>query len=94
MFDIVPLIFEMVKSWDNPCLVTLNKLDSWIQLHGMAPSFMSENIVRNISNYVGKFVKPDQNNFSRLWRDYLRVYTTINIEQPLKRKTTLEMKNG
>ncbi|KAM6583826.1 hypothetical protein CsatB_010828 [Cannabis sativa] len=93
-FDRVPLIFERVKVGENPRQITLTRLDVWIQCHEMKTGFMSENTLKHMANYIGTFVKSDPNNFTGVWRDYLRVRTTINVEKPLKKKMTLERKNG
>ncbi|XP_030505125.2 uncharacterized protein LOC115720103 [Cannabis sativa] len=93
-FDRVPLIFERVKPGENPRQMNLNRLDVWIQCHEMKTGFMSESTLRHMANYIGTFVKSDPNNFTGVWRDYLRVRTTINVEKPLKKKMTLERKNG
>uniref|UniRef100_A0A803PW73 Reverse transcriptase n=1 Tax=Cannabis sativa TaxID=3483 RepID=A0A803PW73_CANSA len=93
-FDRTPLIFERVKPGENPRQISLNRLDVWIQCHDMKTGFMSESTLRHMANYIGAFVKSDPNNFAGVWIDYLRVCTTIDVEKPLKKKMTLEKKNG
>ncbi|XP_060959188.1 uncharacterized protein LOC133030459 [Cannabis sativa] len=93
-FDRVPFIFERVKPGENPRQISLTRLDVWIQCHEMKTGFMSESTLRHMTNYIGTFVKSYPNNFTGVWRDYLRVRTTINVEKPLKKKMTLERKNG
>lgn len=93
-FDRIQLVFQRLKVGENPRRVVLNKLDMWVQLHDMAAGFMSERIVRDVRNYIGSFVKSDKNNFTGVWRDYLRVRVTLNIEKPLKRRMKLEKKGG
>uniref|UniRef100_A0A803NGP6 DUF4283 domain-containing protein n=1 Tax=Cannabis sativa TaxID=3483 RepID=A0A803NGP6_CANSA len=93
-FDRVPLIFARLKERDDPRSVVLNKIDFWVQLHGLKTGFMSEIVVKQLGNYIGTFVESDKNNFMGLWRDYLRVRVTIQVDQPLKRKKKLQLMNG
>uniref|UniRef100_A0A803QI56 Reverse transcriptase n=1 Tax=Cannabis sativa TaxID=3483 RepID=A0A803QI56_CANSA len=93
-FDRVPLIFERLKQGEDPRMITLNKLDFWVQIHNLTTGFMLERVVRDLGNYVGTFIKTDPNNFIGVWRDYLRVRVKINIECPLKRRKKVEKQGG
>ncbi|XP_060974104.1 uncharacterized protein LOC115704420 [Cannabis sativa] len=93
-FDRAPLIFERVTPGANPRSIPLNQLDFGIQLHDMTSGFKSERVVRDVGNYIGKFVKSDPNNFAGVWRDYLRVRVTIRVDKPLEQKMKLEKKSG
>ncbi|XP_030508978.2 uncharacterized protein LOC115723633 [Cannabis sativa] len=55
---------------------------------------MSDWVVKHAGNYIGKFVKSDPKNFIGIWRDYLRVRFTIDINKPLKRRMKLIKKDG
>lgn len=57
------LILERLNEGDNPLSIGLNKIDLWIQLHGMATGFMSERVARDVGNCIGVFVESDANNF-------------------------------
>uniref|UniRef100_A0A803PF19 Reverse transcriptase domain-containing protein n=1 Tax=Cannabis sativa TaxID=3483 RepID=A0A803PF19_CANSA len=93
-FDRVPLVFSRLKEGEIPRSVMPNKLDFWIQLHGMSTGFMSAKVVKDIGNYVGTFVEADKNNFMGIWRDYLRVRVAVRVDLPLKRRMKLEKKGG
>uniref|UniRef100_A0A803PKR6 Reverse transcriptase domain-containing protein n=1 Tax=Cannabis sativa TaxID=3483 RepID=A0A803PKR6_CANSA len=69
-------------------------LDFWVQIHDITSGFKSETVVRDVGNYVGTFVKIDPNNFSGVWRDFLRVRSSIRVDQPLQGKLKLEEKSG
>lgn len=83
------MIFEHMKEGDNPKTLEINKLDLWVQLHGMNAGFMSQRVVTDVGNYIGKFVESDENNFVGVWREYLRVRVTIDLKKPLKRRMKL-----
>lgn len=89
-FERFQLLFERLKPGDNPRTMVLNKLELWVQLHGMSAGFMSQRVVKDIGNHIGVFVESDPNNFVGVWRDYLRVRVSINIEKPLKRRMKLK----
>lgn len=61
-----------------------------MQLHGMAPGFMAQRVVQDIGNYIGTYVKSDTNNFIGVWREYLRVRVSIQLDKPLKRRMKLK----
>lgn len=94
MFDRFQLVFERLKNGENPRSIVSNRLDIWVQLHGMSFGFMSERVARDIRDYVGKFVESDKNNFTGVWREYLRIRVTLNIGILLKRKMRLMKKGG
>lgn len=93
-FDRVPLIFERLPPGGDPSAMRPNKLDFWVQLHGLVTGFKSERVVHDLGNYIGTFVQSDPNNFKGLWRDYLRVRVSFQIDKPLKIKMKLEKANG
>lgn len=84
------LVFKRLQEGDNPRSVEINKLDIWVQLHGMLTGFMSQRVVSEIGNYIGKFIESDPNNFVRVWREYLCVRVSIALDVPLKRRMILK----
>lgn len=83
-----------LKAGEDPRTVSLNNFLIWIQIHGMDPGFMSQRVVQDIGNYIGKFEESDPNNFVGVWRDYLRVRVMLSIEKPLKRRMKLKKNEG
>uniref|UniRef100_A0A803NVG6 Uncharacterized protein n=1 Tax=Cannabis sativa TaxID=3483 RepID=A0A803NVG6_CANSA len=92
---------------DRWCLVgkflTSRVIDFLAMQHTMAslwqpgkgmPGFMSDTVVRNVANYIGIYVKSDPKNFNGIWRNYLRVRTSKDIEKPLKRRMKLKRPDG
>lgn len=51
---------------------------------------MSDNVIEEISNQVGTFVSSCPNNFKGLWREYMRIRVTIDINKPLKHRMKLK----
>lgn len=84
------LVFERVKEGDNPRSIVINKLDIWVQLHEMHTGFMSQRVVTDIGNYIGKFIESDANNFVGVWREFLRVRVSISLDIPLRRRMKLK----
>uniref|UniRef100_A0A803PKP9 CCHC-type domain-containing protein n=1 Tax=Cannabis sativa TaxID=3483 RepID=A0A803PKP9_CANSA len=93
-FDRAPLIMERVSHGVNPRSIQLTNIELWVQLHNLTIGFMSEKVIRGVGNYIGTFVKSDPNNFSGVWRDYLRIRVKIPIGKSLKKKKKLEMQGG
>ncbi|KAM6584443.1 hypothetical protein CsatB_011445 [Cannabis sativa] len=93
-FNRLPLIFGIVPRGGDPKAVKLNQLDMWVQIHGLSTGFMTEKIVVTAANYIGSFVESDPKNYNGLWRDYLRVRVTVNIDVPLKRRMKLKKTGG
>lgn len=80
------LIISRMKDGEIPKAVDLNILDLWVQIHNLRAGFMSENIIKEIGNYVGKFIESCLRNFIGGWKDYLRVRVMVVLSLPLKRR--------
>ncbi|XP_030486981.2 uncharacterized protein LOC115703884 [Cannabis sativa] len=93
-FDRIPLIFERLKSGENPRNINPMELIFWVQIHGLKAGFRSERVLKDLGNYMGSYVKMDPNNFLSGWRDYLRVRVRIRIDKALKKGRKLQMKSG
>ncbi|XVF53470.1 hypothetical protein PTKIN_Ptkin05aG0101600 [Pterospermum kingtungense] len=63
-FDNNMLVIHQVLPGEVPALVPLNHLDIWVQIHHLPIGFMSENVGKQIGNYVGAFVEYDVKNNS------------------------------
>ncbi|XP_060960746.1 uncharacterized protein LOC133031286 [Cannabis sativa] len=93
-FNRSPLVFHRLNKGEDPKEVALHKLDFWVQIHDLKSGYMLEKVVRSAGAYIGTYVKSDPKNFNGLWREYLRVRTTVDIEKPLKRRMKLCKENG
>lgn len=74
-----------LKDGENPRSVDLNSMELWVQVHDLKPGFMSEKILKGIENYIGQHVSNCQTNFNGVWKEYLRIRVSINLNNPLKR---------
>lgn len=83
------LIMSRLKEGENPCSVSLKAIDLGVQVYDRKPWFMSERILKEIDNYIGKFVASAPSNFVGIWREYLRVRVNIDVIKPLKRRMKL-----
>ncbi|KAM6552563.1 hypothetical protein CsatB_013325 [Cannabis sativa] len=92
-FNKCPLVFHRLRKGEDPKVVQLHKMDFWVQLHDLKSGFMLERVVKSAGDYIGGYVKSDPKNFNGIWRDYLRVRATIDVNKPLKRRMKLCKKN-
>lgn len=80
------LVMSRMKEGQNPRCVDLNSIDLWVQVHDLKVGFMSEAVLKSVGNYVGSYVQSCPNNFTGVWREYMRIRVTINLSKPLKRR--------
>lgn len=50
---------------------------------------MSGRVIKEIINFIGMFVKSNLENFVGVWRKYMRVRVSIDLDVPLKRRMKL-----
>lgn len=58
-----------MKQGESPRSVNLNSIDLWVQKHDLNPRFMSEKIIKEVGNYIGKYVKSCPTNFQGVRRE-------------------------
>lgn len=75
---------------EDPHLVKLNEIDIWVQIYDISRGFISENILKNVGDSIGKFVKSDTSNFDGLWKSFVRIQVIMNIDKPLKRRMKIK----
>lgn len=76
---------RLLKAEDTH-LVQLNDDDIWVQIYDTRKGFTSENIMKNIGDYIKKFVKSDHANYDGRWKWFVR----IRVKKCIK---TTEKKN-
>ncbi|KAL8133796.1 hypothetical protein AgCh_009020 [Apium graveolens] len=70
------LVYSQLKEAEDPHLMALNEMDIWVQVHDIPKGFISENILRSVGTYIGKYVKADPANFEGVWKSYVRIRHT------------------
>ncbi|KAF4362486.1 hypothetical protein F8388_019769 [Cannabis sativa] len=93
-YDRKQMIIQRLTPGENLKMVVLNSLDMWVQIHGLMTGFKTDWALREAAKYIGTLVASDPNNFSRVWRDYLRMRVTINVVEPSKRRMKFRKRNG
>lgn len=84
------LVCNQLVSSEDPHTVKLQEADVWIQVYDIPKGLISENVLKNVGNAIGRYVKSDPANFNGMWKEYVRIRVALNIEKPLKRKMKLK----
>lgn len=61
-----------------------------MQVHGMGADFMSQRVVTDVGNYIGRYIESDANNFVGVWGEFLRARVSIALDKPLRRRMKLK----
>lgn len=85
------LVMARLKPGQNPRCIELNTMDLWVQVHDLKVGFMSESILKGVGNYIGQFVQSCPSNFAGVWREFMRIRVTIDLNKPLKRRMKLKI---
>uniref|UniRef100_A0A803PQB4 Endonuclease/exonuclease/phosphatase n=1 Tax=Cannabis sativa TaxID=3483 RepID=A0A803PQB4_CANSA len=56
--------------------------------------FLNYEVAKDVGNYVGKFLDSDPNNFTGVWREFLRIHVTLSLDCPLKRRMKFKKRDG
>ena len=80
------LIISRMQQGINPKCIPLNSIDLWVQIHDLQPGLMSEKIITEVGNEIGKYVCSCPTNFKGVWREYMRNRVTMDLSKPLKRR--------
>lgn len=84
------LIMQRLKEGDNPPNIELNTLELSIQVYDLKVGFMTEKIIIEVGNSIGKFISSCPSNFAGVWRDYFRARVAINVTKLLKRRMKIK----
>ena len=88
-FDNHLLIFQRVKTGEDPMKVDLEHIFLWMQVHNLPVGYRSERVARSLGKYVGGFLESDSNNFSGMWKSYMRIRVQVHVNEPLKKELLL-----
>lgn len=90
-FNMKAIIMARLKPGQNPRTVDLNHMELWVQVHDLKVGFKSEKILMGIGNFVGNFISSCSSNFEDVWREYMRIRVSLNLNKPLKRRMKIKM---
>ncbi|XP_062088872.1 uncharacterized protein At4g02000-like [Humulus lupulus] len=93
-FNRKALVIARMESDYNPRLISLNSLDLWVQVFELPTGFMSSRILEAIGGFIGKFKESCPKNFMGVWRDYMRIRISVDLNSPLKRRMRLRKGNN
>ena len=57
------LVMSRLKEGENPRTVELNHMNLWVQVYDLKVGFMTEKIITEVGNHIGKFVESCPSNF-------------------------------
>lgn len=79
----------------EPCLSTIWRFrcSFMVWKRGLCHKGLSQRVVTDLGNYIGKFIKSDANNFVGVWHEYFRVRVSIPLNIPFKRRMKLKKKD-
>lgn len=80
------LIIGRMNESMNPRCVPLDTMDLWVQVHDVQPGFMSERVMQEVGNQVGKYICSCPSNYKGVWREYMRIRVQMDITKPIRRR--------
>lgn len=93
-FEQNTLVYKQVNKEEDPHLVSLKEVDIWVQVHDIPKGFISENILKSVGDYIGKFIKTEPASFDGGWKQFVRIRVTIDIQKPLRRRMKIKREGG
>ncbi|XP_074352279.1 uncharacterized protein LOC141691439 [Apium graveolens] len=88
------LLYHVLGENENPYTVPLNNMDIWMQVYDVPKGLISEKLLQNIGDFVGTFVKSDPTNINGVWKMFMRIRITLNVEKPIKRRMKIKREGG
>lgn len=65
-------------------------MDIWVQIYDLPNGMLSDRILQSIGNFVGTFVKMDPLHINGVWKMYVRVRVTMDVDKSLKRRMKIK----
>lgn len=69
-------------------------MDIWVQIYDLPTRMVSDRILQSTESFVDTFVKIDPLNMNGLWKIYMRVRVTMEIDRPLKKRMKIKWEGG
>ncbi|WMV58534.1 hypothetical protein MTR67_051919 [Solanum verrucosum] len=89
-----PVLLRPLNPDQNPQQVELTSFDIWVQIHDLVGGLRSKRVLGDIGNTIGSFKYNDTNNQDMLWKDYIRILVSINIQKSLNRSIKIRQPGG
>lgn len=80
--------YTTIKGWRKPSQCSAEY--SGTMGSDLKIGFMSEKIITEFGNSIGKFISSCPSNFAGVWRDYFRVRVAVDVTKPLKRRMKIK----
>ncbi|CAH9133856.1 unnamed protein product [Cuscuta epithymum] len=75
---------------DIPHEIILNETEFWVQIHNVPYSLVNLGTARRVGNFIGGFIKYDDNQKSDRLEPYMRVRVLMKMDKSLKKGTNLK----
>lgn len=89
-FEKATLIIHQLGDGEDPNTVQLQNVEMWVQVYDIPRGLMSENILRSIGASIGSFVKMDANTLDGIWKPFVRIRVSLNVQKPLRRRVKIK----
>lgn len=89
-FEQAMLVVHQLGGMEDPLTVKIQEVDIWVQVYDIPRGFLSENVIRSVGSSIGKYIKSDSTTFDGVWKPYVRVRVSLNVEKPLKRRMKIK----
>lgn len=93
-FDNALFLLNTIAAGEDRLMVPLVGVNFWIQIYDLPTGFVSENVGKQLGNFLGTFLAYDANNNTSIWRKCMRLRIQVDVRKPLKRKKKISRKNG
>lgn len=89
-FEQAMLVLHELTPTEDSSMVELQNADIWVQIYDIPRGFLSENILKNVGDSMGKYIRSDPKTFDGTWKPFVRIRVSVNIEKPLKRRLRIK----
>lgn len=83
------LIIHQLSKGEDPLKVHLIFIPFWVYIHDVPPRFFSEVLVKQLGNFISRFLEYDSEGLARGQWSYMHIRVCMDIWLPLKRKKRL-----
>lgn len=88
-FDNRSLLLKLLKDGESLVDVVLDRIQLWVQIFNLPFGYTSNMVLEQIGNFLGKFLKLDENKFQGSWRSFYCVRVELDVSKPLRKSMKL-----